>query len=203
MKQHIYILRHGETAENKAGIVQGQGIDSNLNALGIQQAELFYKKYQEVKFDYIICSAQKRSYQTIQKFETVNQKIYRDDRINEISWGEHEGKAGEPELLEKYYKVIHEWQNENYHAASIGAESAYQLESRLEDFLSDLKLRTESKILICTHGRTLRAMVCLLTNQKLSNMESIPHANTGLYVFEKESNNWTIVEVNNTSHLIS
>ena len=34
MEKWIYIIRHGETDYNKAGMVQGSGIDSDLNDLG-------------------------------------------------------------------------------------------------------------------------------------------------------------------------
>ena len=98
MKKILYILRHGETNENKIGIVQGQGIDSSLNELGLWQASQFFKKYKNRSFDQIIASGQKRSYQTIEAFESNHQRIHRDIRINEISWGDHEGKAGEPDI---------------------------------------------------------------------------------------------------------
>jgi probable phosphoglycerate mutase len=41
----IYIIRHGETDFNKLGIVQGSGIDSDLNPRGVQQAANFYAFY--------------------------------------------------------------------------------------------------------------------------------------------------------------
>ncbi|MBK7465356.1 MAG: histidine phosphatase family protein [Saprospiraceae bacterium] len=96
MEKKLYILRHGETNENKAGIVQGQGIDSSLNELGLWQSLQFYNQYKSITFDKIITSGLRRSYQTLQHFETTENEIQRDTRINEISWGEHEGKAGEP-----------------------------------------------------------------------------------------------------------
>ena len=36
---HIYIVRHGETHENRAGIIQGQ-LDTMLNEQGVRQAEM-------------------------------------------------------------------------------------------------------------------------------------------------------------------
>ena len=35
----VYIVRHGETQENKDGIIQGQR-DTSLNAVGLEQARL-------------------------------------------------------------------------------------------------------------------------------------------------------------------
>jgi probable phosphoglycerate mutase len=39
LKKIIYIIRHGETELNKLGIVQGRGVDSELNDKGRDQAD--------------------------------------------------------------------------------------------------------------------------------------------------------------------
>ena len=162
MKKILYILRHGETNENKIGIVQGQGIDSSLNELGLWQASQFFKKYKNRSFDQIIASGQKRSYQTIEAFESNHQRIHRDIRINEISWGEHEGKAGEPDLMIKYYKILDAWKSGDYSASPISGESASKLYERINEFINDIQANPYQQILVCTHGRTLRALVCRL-----------------------------------------
>jgi probable phosphoglycerate mutase len=46
---HIYIVRHGETHENRAGIIQGQ-LDTKLNDAGIMQAEMLGEAMKGVKF---------------------------------------------------------------------------------------------------------------------------------------------------------
>lgn len=38
----IYIIRHGQTDFNVRQIVQGRGINSDLNDMGIRQAQLFF-----------------------------------------------------------------------------------------------------------------------------------------------------------------
>ena len=37
----IYLIRHGETDYNRMGVVQGSGIDADLNELGNRQAQAF------------------------------------------------------------------------------------------------------------------------------------------------------------------
>jgi bisphosphoglycerate-dependent phosphoglycerate mutase len=37
----IYLIRHGETDYNRLGVVQGSGIDADLNDLGRRQAQAF------------------------------------------------------------------------------------------------------------------------------------------------------------------
>ena len=46
----IYLIRHGETDYNRRGVVQGSGIDSDLNEMGRAQAMAFFQAYQHVPF---------------------------------------------------------------------------------------------------------------------------------------------------------
>lgn len=49
MAARIYIVRHGETDENRTGIIQGQ-LDTQLNAAGVQQAHLVAEALKDVPF---------------------------------------------------------------------------------------------------------------------------------------------------------
>ena len=44
----IYLIRHGQTDFNLQGIVQGSGVDADLNDTGKAQADFFYEKYKTV-----------------------------------------------------------------------------------------------------------------------------------------------------------
>ena len=105
-RKQLYILRHGETDHNKLGIVQGSGVDAPLNETCRMQAMAFYEKYRELDFNLLICSALQRSYQTIEPFTAHGIPLERYPEINEINWGEHEGKKGDPQLIEDYRKVV-------------------------------------------------------------------------------------------------
>ena len=121
----LYIIRHGETELNRQNIVQGSGVDSNLNNTGRRQAQLFYQYYRTVKFDLVLTSALKRTHQTVEPFilrggvEVMNMP-----ELNEISWGVHEGKVGDLASAASYKTMINHWQSENYDACIEGGESA-------------------------------------------------------------------------------
>ncbi|MBK9272158.1 MAG: histidine phosphatase family protein [Saprospiraceae bacterium] len=201
MDKTVFIIRHGETECNQMGIVQGCGIDSDLNENGYRQSKLFYQHYKHENFQLIYSSQLKRSYQTVEPF-IVDGIPYRQDwRIQEINWGEHEGKRGEPELMMKYQFIIEQWAKGNYHAKPYLGESAAELESRIKMHLEEIENCPESKILICTHGRTLRAMICMLMHLPLSQMENIKQHNTGLYKFRLKKESWEAMELNNLTHL--
>lgn len=46
----VYLVRHGETDENKQQLMQGQ-LDTKLNAAGVKQAQLTANKLEHIKFD--------------------------------------------------------------------------------------------------------------------------------------------------------
>ncbi|MCC6816380.1 MAG: histidine phosphatase family protein [Saprospiraceae bacterium] len=199
--KEIFILRHGETECNRNRIVQGSGVDSELNETGIVQSKKFFSKYKSIPFDLHIHSNLIRTKQTISLFLNPSIPCLVDDRIREISWGEHEGKGDEPELMQKYYRVIRSWQGGIYTDKALDGESAIDLSNRLNPFIKDLKNLTFSKALICTHGRTLRAMICIFKNWPLSRMEEIEHTNTGLYHLILDENDWKIIIENDLAHL--
>ncbi|MBK7341488.1 MAG: histidine phosphatase family protein [Saprospiraceae bacterium] len=201
MKHNLYFIRHGETDENVKRIVQGCGVDSVLNENGLNQGKKFYEHYKNIGFKKMYCSALKRTYQTIQSFEKSHGKIQSDRRLNEISWGEHEGKSGGEEFMRKYFSVINSWKSGDYTAKAIGGESAEELEARCKSFLDDLDYHPGGHTLICTHGRTIRVFACILQNLPLSEMENLAQKNTGLYLFSGDRNQMECTINHSLSHL--
>lgn len=204
MRKSIYFIRHGQTEYNKLGIVQGSGIDSELNDTGRAQAQAFYDHYKNEKFDLVVASALQRTHQTVAPFiENQNLPFEKTPLINEINWGVHEGLKYEPSMKEVYSNMIQEWNIGNFDASLEGGESARSLAARLQQFLDEIVQREEEKILVCTHGRTLRCMMCLVKQQHLREMENYSHYNTGLYQTKWLNPQFEIILENDTRHLKS
>ena len=107
MMKDIYLIRHGETDYNRQGRVQGQGIDSSINALGQQQAQAFYETYLDVPFELVVTSGLRRTHQTVEPFRKLSIPFYETRDINEISWGRFEGMAYGDEVSSAYQQMIH------------------------------------------------------------------------------------------------
>ncbi|MEO6037656.1 MAG: histidine phosphatase family protein [Saprospiraceae bacterium] len=197
----IYILRHGETEFNRLGIVQGSGVDTDLNETGQMQARAFFEAYRDIDFQLIITSKLKRTHQTVQAFIDQNIPWIQTPDINEISWGEHEGLPTSPEHAEHFRRTIVHWQNGNLEAALPGGESASQLLERVGRFVEWLKTRPEQRIVVATHGRTLRCLLTLLKGLGPADMEGMPHANTGCYVVRYENDQFRFEMENDLRHL--
>jgi broad specificity phosphatase PhoE len=197
----IYIIRHGETEYNRLGIVQGSGVNSDLNDTGTQQAKAFFNAYQHIDFELIVTSKLKRTHQTVAHFiERDIPWIQRGD-INEISWGDHEGLSSTPERHAMFQAMLKEWKKGNLDASLPGGETARQLTERLQIFIEWLKTRSEKQILVATHGRTMRCLVTLLKGIGQGEMEGVPHLNTGCYLVHYRDGQFVFELENDTSHL--
>ena len=201
MRKDIYIIRHGETDYNKSGIIQGGGVNSDLNEKGRNQAGAFYDMYKDIPFDVAYASDLKRSQQTIAPFINagLTQKIL--PEIREMSWGIFEGKSSLSWMKEKYEYMLVEWDKGNYDARLEEGESATELLHRVDIFIEEIKKSTASKILVCTHGRTLRCIVARLKEQHLREMENVKHNNVGLFQVKIENDELSFVKENDIEHL--
>ncbi|MBO4631707.1 MAG: histidine phosphatase family protein, partial [Lentisphaeria bacterium] len=63
MMTEFIVVRHGETEANLQGILQGQS-DTELNPLGIRQAELVAERLKKEHFDLIFSSDLSRTMNT-------------------------------------------------------------------------------------------------------------------------------------------
>ncbi|MEZ4885807.1 MAG: histidine phosphatase family protein [Chitinophagales bacterium] len=199
--KELFVVRHGETDYNKAGIVQGRGINSSLNDKGRKQAQALFEGYKDHAFDAIYASALVRTHQTVEPFEALGYEILKSPNLDEIDWGVHEGKRGMPELREEYRQINQEWNNGNYHARIEGGESPFEVQTRLRLFFDDLHQKGHDKVLICSHGRTSRILFCLLLGWEMSEMEGFIHQNTGVAKLVAAGEKYELAFYNNVEHL--
>lgn len=200
----IYLIRHGETDYNRRRIVQGSGVDTSLNELGRQQAAAFYQHYQHVPFEVVLTSRLKRTHETVAPF-LMEKKLPWEQfaEINEMNWGRHEGTAYDPALHRYFQEVMDAWDAGNYHVPFADGESALTLAERMQPFVQLLRDRPEQHILVCSHGRALRCLLCLLQELPLSKMSAYAHSNTGLYLVEYDGIQFQLQQSNDTRHLLA
>ncbi len=201
----LYIIRHGETDLNRKGIVQGSGVDSELNRIGRSQARLFFEYYQNVHFDYIVTSNLKRTHQTAEPFlrRGTHKEWVKMAELNEISWGIHEGQVGNPESHETYLKLMNDWESGIYETKIEAGESAAELHERVLRVIEFLKNKKHQgkNLLVCTHGRTLLCLLTILNNDPLSKMNQFKHQNTCLYKVHFVDDEFIFELENDVQHL--
>lgn len=133
---NLYILRHGETDWNKAMRMQGQ-VDIPLNEYGIQLAEKTRDGLKDINFDYVFTSPLNRAVTTAKIVTGLGEeKLIKDDRIKEISFGEYEGKYPDerpPEFMD-FFKAPDKY------VPAAKAESYEMLCARTRDFIESVIL---------------------------------------------------------------
>lgn len=200
MKKEIYIIRHGETDFNQLGIVQGKGIDSSINEIGKEQARRFYEAYQQTGFGRIFVSTLQRTYETISFFAEDQIPVTKHGGLDEISWGIHEGKK-DGDTFKHFYRTLHLWKEGQVDIRIEGGENPIEVQERQLKFIEELKLTTEEKILVCSHGRAIRILLCTLLKKPLSEMDSFPHNNLSLYKLTLVNDNFELELFNDLKHL--
>lgn len=200
MERSIYIVRHGETDYNKRGIVQGRGIDSALNAEGRAQAQRFFQHYKNTGFRKIYVSTLRRTFETISPFTALDIPVERRPGLDEIDWGSHEGQTN-GDSFRRFYDIVHQWKNGHYTAKIKGGESPLDVAERMKPFIAELESDPADPVLICTHGRAMRILLCILLERPLSEMDLFPHLNLSLYRLTNSAGMYSITLFNNTLHL--
>ncbi|HEY1045178.1 MAG TPA: histidine phosphatase family protein [Bacteroidia bacterium] len=198
----IHLIRHGQTDFNKQNIIQGSGINSDLNDTGKRQAELFFKSHQFNPYSRIYTSKLNRSIQSVEPFIKKGIPHTELEALNEINWGIMEGRAGSPENAALYNEIVSQWSSGNLDLAIENGESPNSMYNRQKTGLEHIMSREEEEfVLICMHGRALRSFLCLLTNTPLKDMEQWHHHNLCLYELAYNGSHFDIVKANDVSHL--
>ncbi|MCB9260845.1 MAG: histidine phosphatase family protein [Flavobacteriales bacterium] len=197
----IYLIRHGQTDYNKQGIIQGSGIDSDLNETGVQQAYAFYKQYKHVDFEQIYISELKRTFQSVKPFVDAGFSHAVLPELNEINWGIYEGKKATYEFTQRYNEVVNSWRKGELHTPIEGGESPMEMFNRQKIGWQRIMEESHENVLICMHGRAMRSFLSLILETPLSRMDDYDHSNLCLYKIEIKGKHKRLVEANNIKHL--
>ncbi len=199
--REIFLVRHGETDFNKAGIVQGRGVNSSLNEIGQLQAQKFFEHFKNIPFNALLTSTLQRTRQTLQPFAEAGYELIAYEELDEINWGIHEGKITTYENRNDYHELITQWKSGNVHVRIEEGESPLELQQRQLKFINEILPGYEGKILICSHGRAIRSMLCTMLDKPLSEMDTFPHNNLSLYKLNQNQHGFELDWFNYTGHL--
>lgn len=200
----IYLIRHGQTDYNLKGIIQGSGVDADLNDTGRKQAADFFEAYKDFPFDKVYTSKLKRTIQSVQGFIDKGLPHVAYEGLNEISWGAQDGVATNIGMKDYYEYISKEWQSGNLDLQVGGGESPNQVLERQKTVIAEiLAKKHEKNILICMHGRAIRILLCHLLGKKLSEMDTFAHSNLCLYVLAYDGENMSALKLNDTNHLVA
>lgn len=187
----LYIMRHGQTAWNKARRLQGHS-EINLNENGVELAKEVGEKLKGVKIDRVFMSPLQRAQDTAKYVVGErNIPIIVEERIKEICFGDWEGcciKPGCFEVPEDDFRKFIETPSE--YIPPRGGETVKHICERVGDFIAELinnpQYQNET-ILLTTHGAAARALMYNLLPNELNDfwLGQVP-PNCSLNIFEIE-----------------
>jgi broad specificity phosphatase PhoE len=200
----IYLIRHGQTDYNLQNIVQGSGVDTDLNDRGREQAQAFFDRYKDVPFQKVYTSALKRTHQSVKGFLEMGLPHVQLPGLNEISWGTKEGYKVTPSEDEYYHYMLKQWQLGNTALKIEGGESPEDVVKRMQPAVDHFMSQPdEQTILICMHGRAIRILMCMLLNYPLKSMDMFEHENLCLYLLNYTGSMFSVERYNDRDHLLS
>lgn len=177
----LYIMRHGQTADNKKHLLQGRK-NIALSEEGVQQAldakaEL---DAEGIVFDRVCASPLERAMQTAEVITGfAREDIEPIEEIIEYDFGPLEGKRVED--LGPNMRAF--FMDPEAYIAPEGAETYECMFRRVGEYLTRMEQENpEERILVVAHGGTLHAMYTLLTGDPLSDFWKQTIGNCGYFI---------------------
>lgn len=158
----LYLVRHGETFDNAAQILQGQ-VPGELNSTGISQAEAVREKMKSETIDAFVSSDLRRSIQTCEIIaEPHHKNVETTELLRERDWGSMTGK-----FIPSLPKDPKDWPSD--------VETIPHLKARARNFLTWIKVTFPDKtVLAVGHGIVNKAIQSVYFNKP---MNEIPRMN--------------------------
>ncbi len=195
------LIRHGQTAENIAGRLQGH-LDSELDNTGIRQAHAAAERLAGEHFDVIYSSDLKRAFETAgiiaarHELEAIPLK-----ELREWHLGELEGRFTS-ELWQEYPQIMDCFLHEHEDEAVPGGESFARFNCRVADLLDKLaEKHAGQRVVLVTHGGVMRAVFRHIAGQVGNNCILPLISNASYSRFCKRDGAWQLCVWNDISHL--
>lgn len=161
----LTFIRHGQTDANQEGRFIGM-LDQPLNSVGQHQAQLLARYLKETcqDFDVILTSPLKRCVETT---EIIHQMIpipfEIEPTLRERNYGIFEGLTS-TEAETQYPEIYRDYKKNKPFVALPKGETAYNVETRIKDFLEHRlpQMIPKAQILLVTHLNPIRAFLHLL-----------------------------------------
>ncbi|MEK6826589.1 MAG: histidine phosphatase family protein [Nanoarchaeota archaeon] len=192
MKEFIFV-RHGETQDNKEGILQGH-LDVSLNETGLKEAEKIAEHLRRIKFDAIFSSDLTRGMQCAQEIQknTLHLKIKKDKLLREKNLGAHQGKQLFKDLGyedNSYNSMV----KHLYECKCPNGETNGQLLERIKKFLLSVNKIENKMVLVVTHGGVVMLLLNYLLKEEIKFENSRQHKN-GYVSYLKLDNNLEVID---------
>ncbi|MFN0313662.1 MAG: histidine phosphatase family protein [Burkholderiales bacterium] len=195
------VVRHGETAWNAEGRIQGH-LDSPLNEEGLAQAILVGECLGRESFDAFYCSDLGRAHQTAQPLaDHSGKRPVLSERIRERHLGVFQGLTGK-ECEQQYAEDYRRFHSRDPDHVVPQGESIRQFYARVSGFFAELAVRHEGqRVVAVTHGGVLDALHRFVRGIPLEQPRDFPIFNASVNRIACTGGDWSVLVWGDISHL--
>ena len=170
MTTTLYLVRHGETVDNAAHIMQGQ-TPGELNDKGIAQAEEVAARMADHPIDVFVSSDLKRSIQTCEIIARAHHaEVITTPLLRERDWGSFTGK-----FIPTLPQDRKDWPDD--------IESIESMKSRAQNFITWLRVTYPGKtILAVGHGIINKALQSVYFHRPMNEIEKMGNAEARILI---------------------
>ena len=170
MTTTLYLVRHGETVDNAAHIMQGQ-TPGELNDKGIAQAEEVAARMADHPIDVFVSSDLKRSIQTCEIIARPHHaEVITTPLLRERDWGGFTGK-----FIPSLPQDPKDWPDD--------IESIERMKSRAQNFITWLRVTYPGKtILAVGHGIINKALQSVYFRRPMNEIEKMGNAEVRILI---------------------
>lgn len=170
MTTTLYLVRHGETVDNAAHIMQGQ-TPGELNDKGIAQAEEVAARMADHPIDVFVSSDLKRSIQTCEIIARPHHaEVITTSLLRERDWGSFTGK-----FIPSLPQDPKDWPDD--------IESIESMKSRVQNFITWLRVTYPGKtILAVGHGIINKALQSVYFRRPMNEIEKMGNAEVRILI---------------------
>jgi probable phosphoglycerate mutase len=199
----VFLIRHAQTGQNDAGIVQGRA-DNPLSDLGRRQAAVLAERLADVTLAAVYSSPLQRAVQTaLEVARPHGLTVQPVDDLVEMDIGLMEGLTG-PELREKHPEFLQAWMSEEAGTVAMpgGGESLQQVQERAGAALDRIIVdHPDGTVAVVSHNFVVLSLVCRVLSLPLHSFRRLRHHVAGATIIDVGAERQTILQFNDVCHL--
>lgn len=194
----LYLVRHGQTAFNAEGRIQGW-LDVPLDAVGQVQAQRVAQRFAQQPISAIYASPLLRAADTARAIANVCRlEVILDERLREYHMGDWTGLT--PDEIRLTLSSAHAVDNPE--GIVPNGETAQQMRERVASLLGDLITRhAEGTLILVSHGGTLGALVGMMIGLPAMRRHPFAFGNASVTEVTFEHGRWRLRSLNDRCHL--
>jgi len=198
----VFLIRHAETNENHAGVVQGRA-DNPLSALGSRQAVALSESLSMQRLTAVHASPLRRAQQTaVAVAEPHGLMVVTEPDLVEMDIGEMEGLSG-PEFRLRFPDFLKAWMSTEAGSVPMpGGESLEDVQRRAGAVLDRIIVENVNGVVgVVSHNFVVLTLLCRILALPLYSFRRLRQHVAGVTIVDVVDSRMSIVCMNDICHL--